>query len=60
MAQTCHDCHLLYKKLYITNIKLDIYYIFRWHGGSDEAFPTLGGGAGGAVVAPAPVWGPKR
>merc|ERR1719412_759422 len=31
-----------------------------WHGGSDEAFPTLGGGAGGAVVAPAPVWGPKR
>ena len=33
-----------------------------WHGASDDAFPTLGGGAGGAapVVTPAPVWGPKR
>jgi len=32
-----------------------------WHGASDEAFPTLGGGPGGApAVTPAPVWGPKR
>jgi predicted PilT family ATPase len=40
-----------------------------WHGASDhDAFPTLGGGGGGApleatsapVVTPAPVWGPKR
>lgn len=33
-----------------------------WHGASDDAFPTLGGGAVGAapVVTPAPVWGPKR
>lgn len=32
-----------------------------WHGASDDAFPTLGGGATGAapVVTPAPVWGPK-
>jgi len=33
-----------------------------WHGASDDAFPTLGGGAQGAapVVTPAPVWGPRR
>jgi len=33
-----------------------------WHGASDDAFPSLGGGATGSapVVTPAPVWGPKR
>merc|ERR1719361_3145453 len=33
-----------------------------WHGASDDAFPTLGGGAEGPapVVNPTPVWGPRR
>jgi len=31
-----------------------------WHGASDDAFPTLGGGAVGAAPVPAPAWGPKR
>jgi len=33
-----------------------------WHGASDDAFPTLGGGVANAapVVTPTPVWGPKR
>lgn len=34
-----------------------------WHGASDDAFPTLGGGVSGSaapVVTPTPVWGPKR
>jgi len=32
-----------------------------WHGASDDAFPTLGGGPQGApAVTPAPVWGPRR
>jgi polyribonucleotide nucleotidyltransferase len=30
-----------------------------WHGPTDDAFPTLGGGPGGAVAAPV-TWGPKR
>jgi len=31
-----------------------------WHGPTDDAFPTLGGGPGGAVAAPPVTWGPKR
>jgi len=32
-----------------------------WHGASDDAFPTLGGGEGPAPVSnPTPVWGPRR
>jgi hypothetical protein len=29
-----------------------------WQGASDDAFPTLGGGGGGATATP--VWGPRR
>jgi len=34
-----------------------------WHGASDDAFPTLGGGAEGGpapAVSSTPVWGPRR
>merc|ERR1712045_686153 len=31
-----------------------------WHGPTDDAFPTFGGGPGGAVAAPPVTWGPKR
>merc|ERR1712218_612729 len=31
-----------------------------WQGPTDDAFPTLGGGPGGAVAAPPVTWGPKR
>lgn len=31
-----------------------------WQGASDDAFPTLGGGAGNNAAASTPVWGPRR
>ena len=55
----------LFFKLALKQVHLCVieYLFFRWHGASDDAFPTLGGGVSGSaapVVTPTPVWGPKR